>query len=401
LVTLERPASAQFTAVRPPDGPSPAQLTEEIENAAANELFAVELRLARSAPVGEIRAVSSQLGLPRVLAQVEYGHDAASQPRGIAILGLGEMYASGAARQYSECRALLAVSFNENQLRDLPIDEWLVSKFHVYATAHVIRELLSGKRLPAATILGGSAAKPEHLDKVEEYVRDEIAQPIQQPQNVVLPPYCSKFVGPADASTLSADFPLEFQPPQALAAEDFRQYAFRLLAQLPRNAAVTIQLKLSFPANVELLGSLVRDYEIRGMQADLVPERSTQRMIGVAELSARGDLNAQLHRARCQMRLGGVEPQASSEWHADWITASLSAENAVRFLSYPNLAQARVAGSHPLADLDRLDGYFERLAGRIYRMPRSIEIPRDCGDVYVYDDSAGAGSFGVAIDNGR
>jgi hypothetical protein len=148
---------------------------------------------------------------------------------------------------------------------------------------------------------------------------------------------------------------------------------------------------LSVRANVELLASLVREYDVGGMTAELVPERSSQRVIAQAELSMRGgNLDAQVHRARCQMRAGGQEPQASSEWYADWVSISLSTENAVRFLSYPDLRQAQVTGAHPIGALDRLEGYFERLAARTYEMPRSMPIPTDCANVYVrgnYDEA--------------
>jgi hypothetical protein len=69
----------------------------------------------------------------------------------------------------------------------------------------------------------------------------------------------------------------------------------------------------------------------------------------------------------------------------------LSREAAVRFLSYPNLAQAQIAGVYPLPDLERLRGYYERLATRVYEMPKSIAIPEGCGDVYVLNDQLEAG----------
>ena len=96
------------------------------------------------------------------------------------------------------------------------------------------------------------------------------------------------------------------------------------------------------------------------------------------------------------MRLGGERPQASSEWYADWISVSLSSEAAVRFLSHPRIAQAQIAGVYPLGELDRLRGYHERLASRIYEVPKSIEIPPDCGEFYVHNDPLEAGSIRLA-----
>ena len=96
------------------------------------------------------------------------------------------------------------------------------------------------------------------------------------------------------------------------------------------------------------------------------------------------------------MRIGGEQPQASSEWYADWISVSLTTEAAVRFLSHPNIAQAQIVGVYPLGELERLRGYHERLASRVYEMPKSIEIPADCGDVYIHNDQTEAGVIRAA-----
>lgn len=366
-----------------------AALATEIRNAAADQLYAVDIQLSGPTSIGEVRAVSTQLGIPRVLAFVEFDHGG-GQGRGLAVLGLGAMYAAAAAKEHSECQALVAVNFNgQSELRSSPIDEWPVNKMHVYATAHVIRELTGGGLLPTA-ILGGGAAQYEHLSKLEEYVRNEASQPISKPNTVSLPAYCAKFVGAVDAPVLTGELPPDIR---ASDNETFRERAFRILGQLPTDTAVTITLKLDFPANVEVLAALVQEYEIRGMQAELVPERSSKRVIADAQLSTYGAARgAQVHRVRCQMRLGGEQPQASSEWYADWISVSLSTEAAVRLLSHPNIKQAQVAGVYPLGDLERLRGYHERLASRIYEMPKSIEIPPDCADIYIHNDEDEPGS---------
>ena len=372
-----------------------ADLATEVSNAAGDQLYAVHLGFSQPTSVGEIRTVSAQLGIPRVLAYVEYEYSAGGgRGRGLVILGLGEMYATADARQYSECRAHIMVNLGQNELRDSPIDEWPVSKIHLYGTAHLIRELSAGKLLPPTTILDGSAAEPEHLRKVEGYVRTEMSQPIVKPSSIELPAHCEKFVGPLDAPVLTGELPPAAQQPDFPESATFRERAFRILGQLPMNTAVTITLKLNFPATVEALAALVQEYEIRGMQAELVPQRSSKRMIADAQLSTYGaEPNAQVHRVRCQMRLGAGRVQASGEWYADWISVSLSTEAAVRFLSYPGLAQATVAGSYPIGDLERLRGYYDRLATRVYEMPKSMEIPPDCGDVYVHGDYDEPGSL--------
>ena len=381
---LDQPSFAQFGPSKLPAA-SPTELATEIDHAAADANYAVELTFSRRSSVGEIRAIATELKVPRVLAYVEY------TPRGILILGLGRLYSGEVARLHSECRALLGMRLTANALADAPIDEWPTSRIHVDATAHTIRELLSGSRLPAPTVVQGDAQKHEYFRILEQQIPVETSQPIVKPDSVDLPPHCSQFVALEDAPTLSRDFPRGFQPPAAVQGESFRATALRLLSQLPPNSAVTIDTKFSIRANIDLLASLAREYDIGGMTAELVPERSSKRVIAQAELASRGgNLDAQVNRAKCQMRIGGEEPQASSEWYADWVSISLSTENAVRFLSYPDLRQAQVTGAHPVGALDRLAGYFERLAGKTYEVPRSIAIPPDCAYVYVrgnYDEA--------------
>ena len=277
-------------------------------------------------PVERVREIRDEVRA-RVLAFVEFDYGGGPN-RGLAIIGLGEMYSATAAREHSECQALVAVNFNgRSELRNAPLDEWPVNKMHVYATAHVIRELTGGKVLPAA-ILGGGAAQQAHLRKLEDSIRDEASQPISKPITVALPDYCAKFVGSIDAPVLAGELPPDLQAPDN---ETFREHAFRILGQLSTDTAVTITLKLDFPANVEALAALVREYEIGGMQAELVPERSSKRVIADAQLSTYGGApEAQIHRVRCQMRLGGEQPQASTEWYADWISVSLTPFNSPR-----------------------------------------------------------------------
>ena len=390
LLALAAEASGQQLGVALDRRAANTEIAAEIRNAAADQLYAVELGLGRPATVGELRATATELKIPRALAFVEYDYGG-NQARGLVILGLGEMYAAANAREHSECRALLAVNFNgQSDLKSHPIDAWPVHKMHVYATAHVVRDLTSGKRSPAA-ILHGSRVELEHLRKLEEYVRNETSQAITKPSTVALPAYCAKFVGAMDTPVLAGELPPDIRQSNGAT---FREHVFRILGQLPADSAVTITLKLDFPANIETLAALVQEYEIRGLQAELVPQRSSKRIIADAQLSTYGAAPAaQVHRVRCQMRLGGEEPQASSEWYADWISVSLSTDAAVRFLSYPKLEQAQVSGVYPITDLERLRGYYERLATRVYEMPRSIEIPGDCGDVYVHNDQDDPGSL--------
>ena len=379
-----------------------AILLTDIQNADPRQLYVVHLRFERPVSIGAVRTVATELIIPRVLAFITYGPVVREQKSGLLIVGLGNMYATETARQHSECRALTHVNSGQpNELRGRTIDDWTVSKINVYANAHIIRELLAGVALPPAVLIDASAAEPEHLRKLEDYTRNEVAQSISTQRNTELPAYCSQFLAPIDSPVLTGGFPPGFRHPETIEGEGFREYAFRLLAQLPSDHAVTIELKLTIAANVDYLASLVRQYDIRGMSAEMVPERSNKRVIAVAELSTfDAQPHAQVHRARCQMRLGGEQPQASSEWYADWISVSLNTENAARFLSYPNLAQARISGSYPGTDLIRLKGYYDRLAERVYDMPKSIKIPAGCDDVYVHNDQEETGSFRQVLQPG-
>ncbi len=368
----------------------------DIQNADSQQLYVAEFQFDQPVSIGTVRKISSDLNIPRVLAYVTYGSMAEEQNQ-LVIVGLGAMYASVKARQHTECRALTSVNFGQgNELRGLPIDEWAVSKINVYASAYIMRELLAGIRLPPAVLVGANVAKPEHLHKLAEYTRNEVAQPMSPQKNISLPAFCSQFIAPSDTPILTGGFPPDFQPPKAGRQEGFREYAFRLLARLSSEDAVTVQLKLNVATTVEGLAALVRQYNIKGMTAEMVPEHSSKQVISMAELSTFGaPEKAQTHRVRCQMRLGNRQPQASSEWYADWISISLNAEDAVSFMSYPNLAQARITGSHAAAELLRLEGYFDTLAERTYELPRSIEIPDDCGDFYVHNEQNETGSVGI------
>ena len=367
----------------PFDAASLRKLKQEISDASPEQIFAIHLIFEKPATVKDVHAAALQLRIPRVLAYVEYGTLFVDRPRNSLILGLGEMYASEVARRHTQCRALISVSYGEeNELRDQPIEDWLVSKIQVYATAHAIRELQAGSILPAANVVDGSSAELEHVWKLAAYTRDEVSKKIEVPGNFEVPAQCDRQVAPVDAPILAAGFDPSLRELPRLQNEGYREYAFRNLSRLPPNSAVTIRLKLNFPATVDVLASLVWQYQIEGMSAELVPERSDKRVIAIAELSIHGDdLGDQVKRVRCQMRLGNG-PQVKSEWYADWVQVSLPLDKAWVFLSYPRFSQAEIAGKFSLSDLERLISYYERRSEKVYEMPESIKIPPGCGDFY-------------------
>jgi hypothetical protein len=368
-------------------------LAAEIETAAADRLYAIQMTFAPHTSIGELRAVATELDIPRILAVVEYDLGERTEQRGSVMLALGRSYDGSTAGRHSECQGLLQLRSTANPLSERPIDEWPVGRVHLSATAHAIRDLLRGIRLAGATIVSGTAAPQDHLRTIDRAARSETSQPISNPGGIDLPPYCSRFVVEGNEPYLTGGFPRYFQHPAATPGESFRDTAFRVLAALPPNMAVTIDLKLNPDMEVEELATLVRDYRIRGMRAGLLPERSIRRMELQAELSTYGDPSAQVRRAQCSIRSTEERGHASGAWRSDWINVSLSAEDAARFLVHENLAQAAVSGAQPIAALDRLVGYYERLPSQIYELPRSWPIPAGCGGVYVHGEFDDEGSL--------
>lgn len=365
------------------DPESLRKLREEISDASPEQFFAVHLVFDEPVSIEEIHTASLQLRIPRVLAYVEYGPLIDDRPRNLILLGLGEMYASEAAQRHTRCRALISVGYGEtNELRDQPIGDWVISKFQVQGTAHAIRELQSGSILPAARIVDGQTTKLEHVQILAAYTRDEVSKKIDIPSNFNAPDECEQDVAPIDAPILVAGMDPSLRQLPWLEDDDFRKYAFRVLGTLPPDSAVTVRLKLDFPADVDVLASLVWQYGIEGMSAELVPERSNKRMIVISELSINGEsLGDQVKRARCQMRWGDG-PETRSEWYADWVSVSMSLDKAWVFLSYPRFSQARIVGRFPRHDLERLASYFEQSSHKIIEVPEKYEIPLGCDDFY-------------------
>lgn len=393
LTSVSR-VDAQTEPVKPGFGLSPSpgvqfdaaalqQLLEEIADASPEQFFSVDLVFDKPVRVKDLHAAALQLRIPRVLAYVEYGPLFDGRPRNLFILGLGEMYASEQDRRHTQCRALIHISYGEeNELRSKPIEDWAVNRVHVDATAHAIRDLQAGSLLPAGNVFGGGSAKLEHMQILTAYTRDEVSKKIEIPGNIEVPQQCGRQVAPLDAPVLAADFDASFTAMPRLENEGFREYAFRNLAILPPDSAVTIRLKLDFPADVETLAALVSQYQIDGLSAELVPERSDKLVIADAELSIHGAaLGDQIRRVRCQLRLGSG-PQLASEWYADWVAVSLSATKAYVFLSYPHLSLAEIVGKFPIDDLERLVAYYQRTAEEAYEVPDSFDIPPGCGDFY-------------------
>ena len=163
----------------PVDAETLRKLMKEISDASSEQIFAVHLVFDKPVMVEDVHAAAFQLRIPRILAYIEYGPLFVDRPRNSLILGLGEMYASEVARRHTRCRAMISISYGEeNELRDQSIEAWIVSKIQVYGTAHAIRELQTGSILPAATVVDGQSAKLEHVQKLATYTREEVNKKI-------------------------------------------------------------------------------------------------------------------------------------------------------------------------------------------------------------------------------
>ena len=387
---------AQVT--RGPIGNSSDQATQEVMLAGADELFLAELRFPETTHVGAIRSFGAQFRVPRILASVDHWYGNTKPVRGSLMIGLGEMYSSDEARQYTECKAMARIGHTTiDELRGVPIDEWRVQSIYINATAHIIRILINGEQLPKAELVTGGKTIPGELAGLENYTRREIATPIRFERVGDIPDYCVRYFAPLDAPILVGGFPREFEAVTPQSGEGFREYAFRVLARIPANTAVTIRLKLDSPATVDVLADLVEQYDVRGMSAEMVPEYSSKRVIVEAMLSSYApSLGHQVHRAKCQYGLGGEEPQSSSEWFADWISISLRTEDAARFMTYPRIAHARIDGYFPAVQLERLKDFFESQHSKSFGMPTTMYIPPGCDDVFYHDENMQMGTIGVS-----
>ena len=359
------------------------RLRNQVANAPAEQYFHLQLSLADKIDVETLHTTALELGISRVLAYVRHGPFRNGQALGVVILGLGEFYSSATAVHHTRCRAVISVNSGvDTELRRRPIDAWVVDEIRVDASAHALRELLASSVFRSAAIMDGSEIRPGGIHKLEQYTADEVAKKIDIPGNTNVPEECRDQTTPVNAAVLVSQYDPSLNALPRLEDEDYRAYAFRVLGSLPQYSAVTMTLKLNFPATVEVLAAMVEQYGIDGMTAELVPARSDQKILASAELSIHGaTLDSQIGRVRCQMRIGRAR-DVDGEWYADWITVSTSVDNTWAFLSYPRFSQAQITGKFPLEDLQRVRAYHERQAGKAFTMPRSIAIPEGCEPYY-------------------
>ena len=110
--TGESEAAFSMAPDIPFDEVSLRKLESEISDASPEQIFAIHLIFDKPTSVKKVHAAALQLRIPRVLAYIEYGTLFVDRPRDSLILGLGEMYASEAARRHTQCRALVRLQTN-------------------------------------------------------------------------------------------------------------------------------------------------------------------------------------------------------------------------------------------------------------------------------------------------
>lgn len=360
----------------PPDGPFGAQrlqdLRDAIAQADAETLFAVRIVFSSPQSVAELHENALRLEIPRVLARVRYG----ASKRSTLFLELGEYSAGETAQFYWRCRAEITLGYGPvDELASVPIDDWPVSEVHVHATAHAIRELTGTAGIVRGQIVEGSAVADRGLAGLQSYLSQQLNTKIPVSRNVRIPNRCASIVTDRDSPILVS---ANQGGPEGITrreGEDFRRYAFRQLAALPADSAVSIQFKLGPPTTIELLGALVEQYGIEGMYAEMIPGNGNDRVIMLAELSIHGEPMAlQLRRFACRLQAGRLEVD---EWYANWVQVSLPLSQAWTFLSYQQLTTASITGVFPLQDLQSLVAYYDQLARKAYPA-RGVKITDDC-----------------------
>lgn len=371
-----------------------SDLESRIRDAAPDQIFFADMSFDRPVRVGELRGAVDERSVPRVLAYIER-EPLRGRPAGHFLLGMGEFYSGETARKFSECKASVYAS---GALAKMAIDEWPVDRIIVHADAFNLRELINDTRLGRPVLTEVSEVLPRHLAGLAAYTAEEVTRPLNVQRNTNLPAYCNAFREPLDAPFLAGGFPPGFRHPEPITGESQLSYAYRVLASIDPDSAITLDLKLRSPAGIEYVAGFISAYEIKGMRAEFWPSKSQGRMLILAEISPYGGgVESFVHRARCQIGIVKDETARDSDWLSGWINVSLATEDAVRLLSYPGLGIVRVSGVFPINELARLESYYDTLSRRVYALPMDTAIPAECNSVYVNDPSLeSGGSFGIA-----
>lgn len=358
---------------------SPEQLTDLINMAAADDLFGVHMLFSEPVTVEQVELAAQQLAIHRVVIYTSF--PTTQSATRTMFIGVGEIYAHTAAREFAFCRARMYARSEQHGLDpayQTPPEHWPVTKIHVYGSANVIRELQAGTILPAAIISDGHPQANDSVRGYQQAAEMEVSLGIQVPDNATIPAGCEAYTRRIDAPTLVGE---QF-PRQANSEQDTLSRVFQQLAE--RSLDTPVSLKTVFHTNVTLkkLASLVEEFEVDGLAAELTPS-SGDRVIIEAALSIHGaTINQQRSRIQCQMALARdrhiTQSQGNLVWTTRTATVSVPVFKALRLLTHQNIRDAELLSDFRVGELERLVDYHQKKASEVVHMPNSIAIPEGC-----------------------
>ena len=390
LAAAQSPAESPDSVTFGPgqlDSISLVELNKAISTAPSEQMYSVQMVFDEPVRVDKLRETASYLKILRLLAFVEYGPTHPGHARAQVFVGLGTLYEGEQAWAHETCRArLFAAAFPDDALLRIPAEEWLVKEIHVYGAAHAVRELRSGTFLPSATITDGAAAGAANPQAFISHVKDDLAKKIQVPDNSNVPEECWKFAERYEAPILTGQSMIQSPAYGNEHDPNFRSSIHQLLGERAPNTPVTLQITLNFDATLEEFASLVDEYDIDGLLADLEPADAIGQLMMPAELSIHGaSLEDQVRSIRCQMRFGAAA-EIAGEWYADRADVSVSVSKAWRLVSYQNLVDARLITEFEPGALKIVEAYHQGKASEIMRVPPSYAIPSGCSSYIQHEN---------------
>ena len=376
---VKTPGGEMIGLMPPTDASSLQLLNEAISIAAPDYIYSVQMMFDEPVRLEEIREVARYLSILRVIAFVEYGPRSDLRARPSVLIGLGTLYDDEESWRHEICRAKLFVAASrDNELLDGPPEHWTVNEIHVYGSVHAVRELRAGILLPRARVTEGWAQDKRHLQGFVSYTRQDLAKKVEIPDNRAVPEKCRKFSQRIESPILTGKTTIQGLVGANTRAADFRPQLHQHLAERAPETPVTLRIVLNFDATLELFASLVSQYDIDGLLAELTPGDSSIRLEMLVELSTHGaSLENQVRRARCQMRLGHGA-QVSGEWYARSARVSVPVSKVWQLLSYSELQNARLLADFETGALAAVEAYHRRKATEVLRIPRSIALPSGC-----------------------
>lgn len=355
-------------------------LREEILNASPDDIFAVEMSLQSAVQIAAIRDAAQLLQIPRVLAFVEYKVSIGRQRSSTVVIRLGTLYEDLEDWQKEICRAqIFATNNGAEAFLKTPPEQWLLKKIHVHGTAYAIRKLQSGTLLPMAHLVSGSAQQKGSTKQLASYIEERRLEKIEVADNFSASPDCQLFVRPIEAGILTGNSTYSYPASVPASDVDVRKPVYEVLAEFSPDTPVTLSITFKAKANVEQLATLVEEYGIDGLLAELKPSDRGKRIIMQGELSIYGvSPLVQAKRIRCQMGVGATA-DATSEWTTRRARVSIPVNKSWDLLANHDLLEVQLISSFEPGKLRRLEVYYQQKKFTdIILVPASRNIPEKC-----------------------